>query len=278
VPEAGSGFIGDLANENGYMYYSIPFLDVLAGGTITSINSAGKATTWRVTGGIAWFDHQLGTVGRPATAKTLSDWNTASLLQGLPLNILPVVDRGFSIVGKEHWWAYMFQSGPLKGYSFMGTSITTDPLNAWLFNLADAKFSGFWFVPDGKGSLSTVNVNGTAKVPSLAGYPSIRSDPVCEDDRIFSSGSHGSEVEIDASNIALDGTMQWSKGDLYSEAGLELTASDGSTGIGWAEQIGWDRSSTARMIEKLKIPATRKNVAAWNKIPAELVNQIKPLK
>lgn len=97
--ELGGGMTGDLANGNGNLYYSVPFLAVQPGGSVISLNAAGVATARTVTGGLAWFDHQMGTMGRPMTWGTNALW---SIVAAAAPRMLPIVDRGFGISGQEN--------------------------------------------------------------------------------------------------------------------------------------------------------------------------------
>lgn len=266
VLEEGRGVIGDAPNGNGNYYYSAPFLSVAPGGAVVTLDAAGKATPRTITGGVAWYDHQLGTIGRPAS------WGQAALWQLLAAaapTALPIVDRGFGIAGQENWFGLMWTAGPLAGTAFMGTVISLAPAA----KLSGATVAGNWILPDGAGGARVVAVSGTvsatATITDGEGASSWASAFSLQLPSPPLSTAPTAGIRVAATNLAADGFMTWSKGDTYSEAALVLAASDGSTGYGWAEQVGWDTQSTAKLLGTLGI--TQKSAittSAWERAPS----------
>lgn len=262
------GIIGDTRNGNGYYYYSAPFLAVTGGAVITR-SAAGVLTPRTVTGGIAWFDHQLGTVGAPASR--VQSTLLATVAAAAPA-ALPMVDRGFGIAGQENWFGLMFTAGPLAGLAYMGTVIGIKPATA----LTDAVLNGNWIVPDGRGASKVTVVNGgtisaTAYVTADSGarFASAFTVRIPASDAVAARLGGAAAVTLTATNLAADGTMQWSKGDLYSEAALVLRSDDGSSGVGWAEQVGWDTQSTAKLLAAAHLPNAAPST--WDAAPPAFV-------
>lgn len=241
VPQGPRGVIGDAAHGNGYLYYSAPFLAVAPGGTVTSVGADGVARSRRVTGGLAWFDHQLGTVGAPQTGGA-----TLDAVVALVPRAVPVVDRGFGIVGQENWFGLMWTRGALAGRAFMGTVVVATPVA----RLSGGALSGNWIIPDGSGGATVVAVRGGV-ADATATVVDVHGGTVASAFRLVLPPPEvgGPPLTLYARTLAADGAMAWAKGDAYWESALVLEDdSHAAVGYGWAEQVGWWHDATARLL------------------------------
>lgn len=233
VMQHGASFNGNIgAGEgNGNLYYSLPMLQVMEGGSILL-----DGVPYTINSGLAWVDHQWGTLGLPSSWWSSVMWKTAATVG----TSIPIVDRGFSIAGQENWFGLMFYDGELKGSSVMGTR-----LNVKAQDTPDGDITLEWLMLGGTRATTTGSLQAVKETRSELGY---FKDFVLS----FDSPITKKRMVIMAQSFSDEAVLTWAKGDTAWEGSLILKDVHGRVlGSGWSEQVGWDASSTAAIVATL---------------------------
>jgi hypothetical protein len=242
----GQGVLGAPATGNGYCYYSAPRYQV--GGSFET----GNGDEWEINEAFGWYDHQWGTIALPDTAAG----KEAQALYVLAGGKVPLVDRGFGIVGVEVWFALQFLSAlPQNVSSQMAGAVITG--NCVFLdrpaNLSGLAFNGRVTFENGSSlaiSDGLVTVLATTQCPTGSGC-----DPVHPDS---SQAVYGLVFSMDFPSLGLahvvstsvngDHRMRFATGQEFWEGGSMLTVGGTSVGYGFVEQIGWDPSGTSDIL------------------------------
>ncbi|KAA0156299.1 hypothetical protein FNF27_00845 [Cafeteria roenbergensis] len=265
---AGDSIIGQDDTGNGYRYYSVPRYAL--SGTVDARDCNGTLRRMRVTDGLGWLDHQWGTIALPFTLKQRQEQALYVRLGGK----VPIVDRGFGIVGVETWFAFQITDAAtgmpafLKGAVLSGNVVEIGPF-ASLVNLPVHGRVGF---ANGTSTVLTgvLNVTGTTQCP-LARARAGECDPLKPNS---SHAFYWTDVSVDvpdmginaeagtrllASTVAPDHVLSYGSGQPLWEGGAVARCSACDQGAPpsayvFVEQINWDPNGTRDILAVAGVP------------------------
>ena len=256
------GFIGQKDVGNAYGYYSVPRYAVT--GTVSAPDCNGTVRPMKVADALGWLDHQWGTIALPGTL----DQRKAQALYVRLGGKVPLVDRGFGIVGYEKWFAFQVTDAAtgvpaeLRGAALSANTVGVDPYGT-LTGLALHGKVGF-----ANGSLAelvgTYNVTGTVQCPlsqARAGKcdptrpdlsrPSYATDYIVEFPALGVVGAAAFAVE----SVAPEQVNRYASGQPFWEGGA----------IGWCASCdrATDKPSVYAFVEQINVdPGATQDILA----------------
>lgn len=265
---AGDSVIGQDDTGNGYRYYSVPRYAL--SGTVDALDCNGTLHRMRVTDGLGWLDHQWGTIALPFTLKQRQDQALYVRLGGK----VPIVDRGFGIVGVETWFAFQITDAATGMPEFLkGAVLSGNVVEIGAFaSLVGLPVHGRVGFANGTSAVLTgeLNVTGTTQCP-LARARAGECDPLKPDaTRAF----YWTDVSVDvpnmgitaeagsrllASTVAPDHVLSYGSGQPLWEGGAiarcaSCADDEPPSAYVFVEQINWDPQGTRDILEVAGVP------------------------
>lgn len=265
----GTGIIGQFDTGNGYKYYSVP--RYVISGNVTAMDCAGSLRSLQVTEALGWLDHQWGTIALPYTAVQREEQALYVRLGG----DVPLVDRGFGIVGVEIWFALQFTDDALGvPVALQGAVVTGNVVERHAFGVLEAlPFLGRVGFANG----TSAEVHGVVNVTSTTLCTEAEAKAGgCDPARppagvtVYSTGfsvelaslgvSTAQGTQLLLSSVAPDHVMRFASGQPFWEGGalMRCGACDASgpvTGFAFVEQIGWDVDGTRDILKTAGVMA-----------------------
>jgi hypothetical protein len=257
----GTGIIGQSDTGNGYKYYSVPRYTV--SGNLTALDCKGSLLSLEVDEALGWLDHQWGTIALPYTAEQREEQALYVKLGGQ----VPLVDRGFGIVGVEIWFAFQLTDVAHGMPQLLQGGVVTGNIVelAGFGTLVDLPFNGRVGFANGTSADVHGTINATATTlcsaeMAKAGQCDPTKPPAGE--TVYCTGfavdlpSLGvtGDARMMLSSVSPDHSMRFATGQPFWEGGALIRCAgcadaDPLSGFAFVEQIGWDVNGTRDILK-----------------------------